>query len=139
MNRSVKRTSRAARQKLLAHHWPGNVRELRNVIERALILERGAEVQPESLPDFQLEARLHKADLPKVASDGPLDEAVAEFERNLINTTLEQNRFSLGKTAERLKLSRHALRYRMQRLNIALPSDTEDDAPAAADKEASET
>jgi len=138
MNRSVKRTSRAARQKLLAHQWPGNVRELRNVIERALILERGAEVQPDSLPDFQLEARLHKAETPKVTSDGPLDEVVAEFERNLINTTLEQNRFSLGKTAERLKLSRHALRYRMQRLNIALPSDADDDTPTPAEKEAHE-
>jgi two-component system response regulator AtoC len=52
MNRSVRLLSRAARQKLLAHAWPGNVRELRNVIERALILETSAEVQPSSLPDF---------------------------------------------------------------------------------------
>ncbi len=138
MNRSVKRSSPAARQKLLAHHWPGNVRELRNVIERALILERGAEVLPGSLPDFQLEARLHKTELPKAASDGPLDEVVADFERSLINTTLEQNLFSLSKTAERLKISRHALRYRMQRLSIALPTDTEEDTPAAAGKEANE-
>jgi DNA-binding NtrC family response regulator len=138
MNRSVKRTSPAARQKLLAHHWPGNVRELRNVIERALILERGAEVQPGSLPDFQLEARLHKTETPKAASDGPLDEVVADFERNLINTNLEQNHFSLSKTAERLRISRHALRYRMQRLNIALPTDTEDETAAPAGKESPE-
>ena len=138
MNRSVKRTSPAARQKLLSHHWPGNVRELRNVIERALILERGAEVQPESLPDFQLEARLHKTESPKTANDGPLDEVVADFERDLINSTLEQNHFNLSKTAERLRISRHALRYRMQRLNIALPTDTEDDTPAPAGKEANE-
>ena len=32
---------------------------------------------------------------------------------------LEQNHFSLTRTAEQLKISRHALRYRMQRLNIA--------------------
>jgi DNA-binding NtrC family response regulator len=138
MNRSVKRTSPSARQKLLAHHWPGNVRELRNVIERALILERGAEVQSGSLPDFQLEARLHKTESPRPAGDGPLDEVVADFERNLINTTLEQNNFNLSKSAERLRISRHALRYRMQRLSIALPTDTEDDAPATAGKEANE-
>ena len=35
------------------HHWPGNVRE-RNVLERALILEAMGEIQPGSLPDFQL-------------------------------------------------------------------------------------
>src|SRR5437764_4831546 len=30
MNKVTRSISRAARQKLLAHHWPGNVRELRN-------------------------------------------------------------------------------------------------------------
>src|SRR5215467_15121815 len=38
LHKSHIQLSRAARQKLLAHHWPGNVRELRNVMERALIL-----------------------------------------------------------------------------------------------------
>src|SRR5207237_9806383 len=59
MNKNTRSISRAARQKLLSHHWPGNVRELRNVIERALILETTREVQPSSLPAFQLEAQLH--------------------------------------------------------------------------------
>ena len=45
---------------LESHVWPGNVRELRNVIERAVILEMGAEIQPPSLPDFHLEGRLRK-------------------------------------------------------------------------------
>jgi DNA-binding NtrC family response regulator len=34
---------------LSAYDWPGNVRELRNVIERALILERGRTLTPASL------------------------------------------------------------------------------------------
>ena len=54
LNKKTRTISRAARQKLLSHHWPGNVRELRNVIERALILETTSEIQPGSLPDFQL-------------------------------------------------------------------------------------
>ena len=61
MNKNMHGLAPAARQKLLSHHWPGNVRELRNVIERALILETTHEIQPSSLPDFQLEARLQKA------------------------------------------------------------------------------
>ena len=61
MNKNVDGLAPAARQKLLAHHWPGNVRELRNAIERALILETTQEIQPASLPDFQIEARLQKA------------------------------------------------------------------------------
>ena len=50
MNKSIRRISAAAQQKLLTHHWPGNVRELRNVIERAVILETTEEIHPANLP-----------------------------------------------------------------------------------------
>ena len=124
MNRSARLLSKAARQKLMAHAWPGNVRELRNVIERALILETSGEVQATSLPDFQLEARLPRGDTPK-PTGGSLDEIIANYERELIAGILEKNNRSLTKTAEQLKLSRHALRYRMQRLNLAPDGDDE--------------
>jgi DNA-binding NtrC family response regulator len=127
MNKTTRDLSRPAGQKLMAHHWPGNVRELRNVIERALILESTPEIQPESLPDFQLEGRLHKSGPPvPIQANGSLDEMMAAYERELISSLLEQNHFSLARTAEQLKLSRHALRYRMQRLNMAGGSDEEE-------------
>ena len=129
MNKKVASLARATRQKLLSHHWPGNVRELRNVIERALILESQREIQPGSLPDFQLETRLHKDSAPRATGNEPLDEIVATFERELICQTLEQHHFSLTRCADFLKLSRHALRYRMQRLNINAATDPEDDTP----------
>jgi transcriptional regulator with PAS, ATPase and Fis domain len=115
--------------------WPGNVRELRNVLERALILETAGEIQPASLPDFQLEARLHKAEIPKATGDTSLDELLGGFERDLINATLDQNHHNLTKAAERLKISRHALRYRMQRLNIASPAEGSEDAVLPAGKD----
>jgi transcriptional regulator with PAS, ATPase and Fis domain len=127
MNKKTRSISGAARQKLLSHHWPGNVRELRNVIERALILETSSEIQPSSLPDFQLEGRLHKTSAPKLAGAESLDDRMSNFERELISAMLEQNHFSLTRTAEQLKISRHALRYRMQRLNIAAGTEAEED------------
>jgi DNA-binding NtrC family response regulator len=51
---------------------------------------------------------------------------MADFERQLVNSTLEQCRYNISKTAEHLKISRHALRYRMQRLNISAGTDEED-------------
>ncbi len=125
MNKPVEKISAAAGQKLSRHHWPGNVRELKNVIERALILETTQEIQAVSLPDFQIETQLHKAELPAVTGKESLDEIVAQFERELITTLLGKNNFNLNKTAEQLKISRHALRYRMQRLNIQLPEGSE--------------
>jgi DNA-binding NtrC family response regulator len=55
-----------------------------------------------------------------------LDVMLASYERELISKLLEQNRFSLNRTADRLKISRHALRYRMQRLNISAGSDADE-------------
>jgi DNA-binding NtrC family response regulator len=124
MNKNVAGISAGARQKLLSHRWPGNVRELRNVIERALILETSREIQVASLPDFQVESRLQKTAPIQISSDESLDDALARIESDLINGALEQNDFSLTRAADRLKLTRHSLRYRMQRLKMN-PDDDE--------------
>ena len=134
LNKTTRTLSRAAIAKLMSHRWPGNVRELRNVIERALILETTSEIRPTSLPDFQLEARLFRDAAPKLPATGSLDEMMAHHEKELIGTLLEQNHFNLAKTADRLKISRHALRYRMQRLNIAGGSEDEEESPSSANK-----
>jgi len=129
MNTNVNGIAPAARQKLLSHTWPGNVRELRNVIERALILETTHEIQASSLPDFRVETRLQKTTSTQAAHNESLDDALARLERELITSVLEQNNFNLTRTAEQLKLSRHSLRYRMQRLNMDFGDSTPDESP----------
>ena len=131
MAKHIRGLSAAAKNKLLGHNWPGNVRELRNVIERAVILESSTEIQPASLPDFQFEGRLRKIEPGIVAGNKSLDELQADFERHLIMSTLEQCHYNISRTAEQLKISRHALRYRMQRLNIVPDTDEEDTTPPA--------
>ena len=99
MNKATRKLSRAARQKLLSHHWPGNVRELRNVIERAVILEKTNENsadQPAGFPTGSASAQSGRC--PKLMATGTLDEMMARFERELIATLLEQNHFNLAKT-----------------------------------------
>ena len=118
MNKHVDGLAEAARQKMLLHRWPGNVRELRNAVERALILETTRELQPASLPDFQIEARPARSTPAQSAPDESLDDALMRTERELIAGALEQNGFNLTRAAEQLKLTRHSLRYRMQRLDM---------------------
>jgi DNA-binding NtrC family response regulator len=120
MNKNVGGIAPATRQKLLAHRWPGNVRELRNAVERALILETTPEIQAASLPDFQGETRLQKTSLAQLAPDETLDDALARIEREILTGALTQNAFNLTRAAESLKLTRHSLRYRMQRLQMNL-------------------
>jgi DNA-binding NtrC family response regulator len=132
-NKNADGFTAAARQKLLAHRWPGNVRELRNAVERALILETSREIQPASLPDFQIESRLQKIATVQVAPDESLDDALARIERELISNVIEQNNFSLTRAADHLKLTRHSLRYRMQRLKMNL-GDSETGENTVAEK-----
>ncbi|HKI72526.1 MAG TPA: sigma-54 dependent transcriptional regulator, partial [Verrucomicrobiae bacterium] len=135
MNKSIRAISKAAQQSLTAHHWPGNVRELRNVMERAVILETTEEIQRTSLPDFHLETRLRKGELSSALAGGSLEEALFNFERDLILSRLEQNHFSLAKTADQLKITRHALRYRMQRLNVNIDAGPDEDTAEPARKD----
>ena len=109
------------------------MRELRNVVERALILETLHEIQAASLPDFSVESRLQKSATLTVAPDESLDSALERLERELIQTMLEQNNFNLTRAAERLKLSRHSLRYRMQRLNMKTAAGDSGDSSGAPD------
>jgi DNA-binding NtrC family response regulator len=135
MNKAIKGSSPGAQQKLLAHHWPGNVRELRNVMERAVILESTAEVQPDNLPDFHLETRLRKAGAGEPLAEASLEESLARYEREVILRTLEQHSFNLNRTAEQLGISRHALRYRIHRLNIETGVSFDDEASLPTGKE----
>ena len=137
MTKPIKKISPEAQHRLMSHNWPGNVRELRNVIERAVILEPTDEIQARSLPDFHLETRLRKGDLPEVSGNHSIDDLMGNFERDLILQTLDQNRYNLTKTAEHLKISRHALRYRMTRLNIHVGPEVEEEGNQPSGKEAS--
>jgi DNA-binding NtrC family response regulator len=126
LGRSQLKISSEASEKLLSHKWPGNVRELRNVMERAAILEQTDEVQADSLPDFEFEARLRDSDEDpyqgSLTTGLGFSESVVEFERNMIKTALGKNQYNVNRTAEQLKMTRHSLRYRMQQLGITNPS-----------------
>ena len=122
LGRASLKLSKAAEQKLLAHQWPGNVRELRNVMERAAIIEQTDEVQPGSLPDFELETQLRSSS--DSSTEAEIDfqlgfaESVASFERKMIQKALDQNQYNVNHSAEQLKMTRHSLRYRMQQLGL---------------------
>ena len=131
LNKNVRGLAPAAVARMLAHTWPGNVRELRNVIERAVILETSPEIQPSSIPNFQIESGLQKTPplQLQLTPNESLDDALSRLERELITHALERHDFSLTRAAEVLKLSRHSLRYRMQRLNMNAGESMAGDAP----------
>ena len=128
MSKLFQPLSGEVRHMLESHHWPGNVRELRNTMERAVILSTSDVIHAINLPDFRLETRLRKGDDSDSSYDGlSLEEALASFESDMIRTELARNDKNLSRTAQKLSISRHALRYRMTRLQLIPETGTDDD------------
>jgi DNA-binding NtrC family response regulator len=105
-------------EKLMAsYHWPGNVRELRNAVERAVIMEAGKHIGASSLPQSIGES---PPPAPREEKDEPerLEEAMAQYERRFIERALRRHVGRINETAAELGITRHALRYRMQKLGM---------------------
>ncbi len=95
---------------LLSHDWPGNVRELENVIERAVVLCKGAELTADDLPPTLRGPR------PRERSAGALipGATLYEIEREAILRTLEMVGGSTSRAAEILGISVRKIQYRLK-------------------------
>jgi len=104
----------AAKQLLLKHTWPGNVRELDNVIQRAMILKQGNEIQHE---DIMLEVESgFQQDNSDTDDSGQLQHDLRDRETEVILETLKTFNGSRKQTAEKLGISPRTLRYKLARL-----------------------
>jgi two-component system response regulator AtoC len=96
-----------ARERLISAPWPGNVRELRAVLERALLLARGAaRLGVEHLPRDLGEERENRAD-PAERAARPIP--LAEVEREYIERALRYHRGNRTRAAHDLGISRATL------------------------------
>ncbi len=117
------RLSAAALAIATTYRWPGNVRELKNLIERLTILYPGREIGAAELPpEMVCAARASQAGpAPQLADSGEgagIGVVMAATERALLLTALQECGGHKGRAAERLGLSRHAFKRRLQRLQI---------------------
>jgi two-component system response regulator AtoC len=105
-----------AMKAMLAYPWPGNVRELQNVVERALVLADGPEIEAEQLPpnvrDPQGEAIPLVESLP--ADELSIKKHSAQMERRLIRRALDLTDGNRTRAAEHLQLSYRALLYKIR-------------------------
>jgi two-component system response regulator AtoC len=112
-----------------AYSWPGNIRELENLIERLTILTPHETVMLRDLP-AGMRSTDQTATLKEDVLSGsrPLSDAVDEFERELIVKALQRTGFNQTKAASLLGTSRRILKYRIEKLKINDPNDSEDEA-----------
>jgi two-component system response regulator FlrC len=117
--------SAGAEARLRQHRWPGNVRELDNVIQRAMILRHGNELQADDIMLETPAAEPATADsIASVEDSGLLHADLRDRESQLILDTLNSFNGSRKKTAEQLGISPRTLRYKLARLRdtgLAIP------------------
>jgi two-component system response regulator AtoC len=103
---------------LMDYAWPGNVRELENVVERAMVLADGPQVDVEHLP-----AAVQSLEAPVTAAGGDdLDLSVKRrteaLERVLIERALRQTNGNRTRAARLLDLSHRALLYKIKEYGL---------------------
>ena len=113
---SVRGANAAAMQLLMDYAWPGNVRELENVVERAMVLTEGRQIEAEHLPT----AMRSPATAP--IADEDLDLSVKRrteaLERSLIERALRQTSGNRTRAARLLELSHRALLYKIKEYGL---------------------
>ncbi|TDW99711.1 sigma-54-dependent transcriptional regulator [Dinghuibacter silviterrae] len=101
-----------ARDALLRYPWPGNIRELQHVIERAVIMAEGEEIQESDLHLSSRKAEVPAATGPAAAMD------LSSMEQQLIKSALEKHKGNISKAASELGLTRAALYRRMEKFGL---------------------
>lgn len=130
MNRAIIGIDDDVQKIFSRYEWPGNVRELRNVLEGAFNIATSRKIKKKYLPNYLLQEfdveGIEMADEHIIrwsnGEDFNLDEAIKEYERNIIISALHNSR-NLSEAAKKLGISRQNLNYKLNKHSL-LESNT---------------
>ncbi len=105
----IRRISTPAIDMLTSYHWPGNVRELENVIERAVLVCDTNVIHGHHLPPS-----LQTPEGSGTITQMSLADAVAAYERDIIQDALKTTRGNKAKAAQILDTTERILSYKIK-------------------------
>jgi Nif-specific regulatory protein len=111
--KSIKRISTPAIDMLTSYHWPGNVRELENCLERAVLVCDGHVIHAHHLPPT-----LQTAEASGTVMRLSLKDALAAYEKDLIQDALKTTRGNRAKAARLLNTTERILNYQVGKYGI---------------------
>jgi DNA-binding NtrC family response regulator len=116
----MKSFSEAAMNLMMKYEWPGNVRELENVIERLCVLVEDDIIDIAHLPE-KIKGVSDSERKPAVVSfqDGiGFNEAVEQYQKDLILQALNQTNWVKAKAADLLKMNRTTLVEKIKKMQL---------------------
>ena len=115
--KQIEGISPEAMRVLMACEFPGNVRQLQNVIEHAVVLCRGEQIEVDCLPAEIVANTSQREAVPTRTAGGPLPAAEAAT----IAQTLRQYAGHRGRTAQALGIDKTTLWRKMKKYGITTP------------------
>jgi DNA-binding NtrC family response regulator len=110
-SRPARFISPAALDALRFHSWPGNVRELRNVIERAVVICSGEQIERHHFAPYPFEQRQRLRTEDTVTF--PVGTPLREIERQMILRTLDKTGNNKTRAAQLLNISLKTLHNKL--------------------------
>ena len=101
------------------YQWPGNIRELENIIEYLVLCSSGVEQVDNSLITSLLHISSEQEAVP--SSPGDFNEAVARFEKQLLERTLSESS-SLREAGRKLNINASTISRKIKQYNIHYPA-----------------
>src|SRR6187551_3827284 len=122
LKKRVEGTHPEAQKLLMRHNWPGNIRELENVIERAVLLADGPQVQVSDLQiGEQASGGSSSGDRATVVRIPPTGIPLEEIERQAVVEALKMSNWVQKDAAELLGISPRVMNYKIKILSIEIP------------------
>jgi len=110
-NRPARFLSSGAIAALQYHAWPGNVRELRNVIERAVVICSGEQIERHHFAPYPIEQRERQRNEDTITL--PVGTPLEELERQMIMRTLQKTKNNKTRAAVLLGISLKTLHNKL--------------------------
>src|SRR5438132_6270576 len=111
--KNIKRISTPAIDMLMSYHWPGNVRELENALERSVLVCDGQVIHAHHLPPS-----LQTAESSGTVTRVSMTDAVAAYEKDLIQDALKTTRGNRAKAARLLATTERVFNYKVRKYAI---------------------